>query len=58
MNTSNLEKSSAETKVIKNDRKDYRNVIIGVLAVLLVAAGVYLFVDKSKSTETNRVLPP
>lgn len=52
MSTSNLEKSSAETNVIKKDRKDYRNVIIGVLAVTLVAVAAYLFVDKTKSTQT------
>jgi chromosome segregation ATPase len=49
MSTSNFEKSSTETK---KNRKDYRNVIIGALAVVLVGAGGYLIVDKNKSTET------
>ena len=48
MSTSNLERSSIESK----PRKDYRNVIIGVLAVVLVAVGGYLIVDKNKSTNT------
>lgn len=49
MNTTNLEKSSVQTN---KTRKDYRNAIIGALAVILVGVGGYLIVDKNKSTNT------
>ncbi|MGI8581173.1 MAG: hypothetical protein ACR2KX_03220 [Chitinophagaceae bacterium] len=49
MSTSNFEKSSTEHYP---PRKDYRNAIIGVLAILLVGTAGYLFVDKNKSTDT------
>ena len=52
MSTTNFEKSSAETNTIKTPRKDYRNVIIGALAVILVLTGGYLIFDKKHSTET------
>ena len=52
MSTTNLEKTPAETKDIKNNRKDYRNVIIGVLSVFLIAVAGYLIVDKTHSTAT------
>ena len=51
MSTSNLERSSTEIKAT-TPRKDYRNVIIGVLAVILVGLAAYLMVDKNKSTAT------
>jgi len=47
MSTTNL-----QTSEINKPRKDYRNVIIGALAVLLVGLGVFLFIDKYKSSET------
>ena len=47
MSTTNL-----QTSEINKPRKDYRNVIIGALAVLLVGLGVFLFIDKNKSSET------
>ena len=49
MNTTNSEKLVTETK---QPRKDYRNAIIGALAVVLVGTGGYLIVDKNKSTDT------
>lgn len=49
--STNLEKSSTEIKQTKPN-KDYKNVIIGVLAVLIVGLGAYLIVDKNKSTAT------
>ena len=48
MSTTNFEKSTTTTA----PRKDYRNGVIAALAILLVAIGGYLIVDKNKSTDT------
>jgi peptidoglycan hydrolase CwlO-like protein len=54
MNTT-PERSSAEVKTTEikktTPNKDYRNIIIGVLAVILVGLGAYLIFDKNKTTE-------
>jgi peptidoglycan hydrolase CwlO-like protein len=52
MSTSNLEKTSVEKQETKSPRKDYRNVIIGIMAAVLVGLGAWLIVDKNKSTDT------
>ena len=49
MNTTIFEKSSAD---IKKPRRDYRNAIIAVLAVILAGTLGFLIFDKHKSTET------
>ncbi|MEO5782410.1 MAG: hypothetical protein ABIQ07_04015, partial [Ginsengibacter sp.] len=49
MSTTNSEKLVTETN---KPRKDFRNAIIGALAVVLVGTGGYLFFDKNKSNET------
>ena len=49
MSTTNSEKLVTETK---KPRKDFRNAIIGVLAVILVGTGGYLIYDKNQSTNT------
>ncbi|HUS02603.1 MAG TPA: hypothetical protein VMY77_12785, partial [Chitinophagaceae bacterium] len=50
MSTTNLE-TTRTTSAQKLPKKDYRNVIIGSLAVLLVAFSGFLIFDKNKSTE-------
>ena len=50
MSTANSESTVVASK--QTPRKDYRNVIIGVLAAVLVGLGIYLAVDKSKSNDT------
>lgn len=53
MSTTNLEKTSETTAVqTKQPKKDYRNAVIGTLAIALVGIGGYLVVDKNKSTNT------
>ncbi len=49
MTTTNLENSSIETK---QPRKDYRNLFLVILAVLLVGVSGYLVFDKKTSTAT------
>lgn len=49
MSTTNLETSSVETK---KPTKDYRNLFLGILAVLLVGVSGYLVFDKKQSTAT------
>lgn len=49
MSITNQQTTVAETK---EPRKDYRNAIIGAMAIALVGVGGYLIVDKNKSTET------
>ena len=51
MSTTNLETSKTTSAETKQPKKDYRNVIIGSLAVLLVAVSGFLIFDKNKSTE-------
>ena len=51
MSTTNLETSKTTSAQTKQPRKDYRNVIIGALAVLLVGVSGFLIFDKNKSTE-------
>ena len=50
MSTTNLETSKTTSVGTKHPKKDYRHVIIGALAVLLVGVGGYLIVDKNQST--------
>jgi myosin heavy subunit len=49
MSTTNVEKSSTVTNA---PRKDYRNVFIAILAVLLVGVSGYLVFDKKEKTAT------
>ena len=49
MSTTNFEKSSVETN---KPTKDYRNLFMGILAVLLVGVSGYLVFDKKNTSQT------
>jgi peptidoglycan hydrolase CwlO-like protein len=49
MNTTNFPTATTESQ---EPRKNFKNVIIGVLAAALVGTGAFLIVDKNKSGET------
>lgn len=54
---SNPERKTTTTKSISaNSKTDYRNIVIGALAVLLIAAIAYLLWDKNKTKEEKQVL--